>query len=52
VRVTINEYLEIAKFYSTEKSSVFINGLLDKIFKYLKDNQKIVKSGRGLIGEV
>lgn len=51
-RVTINEYLEIAKFYSTEKSSVFINGLLDKIFKYLKDNNKIVKTGRGLIGEV
>lgn len=50
-RVTINEYLEIAKFYSTEKSSVFINGLLDKIFKFLKDNQKIVKTGRGLIGE-
>jgi len=50
-RVTINEYLEIAKFYSTEKSSVFINGLLDKIFKYLKVEQKIVKVGRGLIGE-
>lgn len=51
-RVTINEYLEIAKFYSTEKSSVFINGLLDKIFKFLKDEQKIRKTGRGLIGEV
>ena len=51
-RVTINEYLEIAKFYSTEKSSVFINGLLDKIFKYLKENNKIIKTGRGLIGEV
>jgi transcription antitermination protein NusB len=51
-RVTINEYLEIAKFYSTEKSSVFINGLLDKIFKHLKDEKKIVKVGRGLIGEV
>ncbi len=51
-RVTINEYLEIAKFYSTEKSSLFINGLLDKIFKHLKDEQKIVKTGRGLIGEV
>jgi len=50
-RVTINEYLEIAKFYSTEKSSVFINGLLDKIFKHLKDEKKIVKTGRGLIGE-
>ena len=51
-RVTINEYLEIAKFYSTEKSSLFINGLLDKIFKHLKENQKIIKTGRGLIGEV
>jgi transcription antitermination protein NusB len=51
-RVTINEYLEIAKFYSTEKSSVFINGLLDKIFKHLKDEKRIVKAGRGLIGEV
>jgi len=50
-RVTINEYLEIAKSYSTEKSSVFINGLLDKIFKHLKEEQKIVKTGRGLIGE-
>ncbi len=50
-RVTINEFLEIAKFYSTEKSSVFINGLLDKIFKFLKDEKRIVKTGRGLIGE-
>jgi transcription antitermination protein NusB len=52
IRVTINEYLEIAKFYSTEKSSVFINGLLDKIFRQLKEEKKIVKTGRGLIGEV
>jgi N utilization substance protein B len=51
-RVTINEYLEIAKFYSTEKSSIFINGLLVKIFKHLKEEKKIVKVGRGLIGEV
>jgi transcription antitermination protein NusB len=50
-RVTINEFLEIAKFYSTEKSSVFINGLLDKIFRHLKEEHKIVKTGRGLIGE-
>ena len=50
-RVTINEYLEIAKFYSTEKSSLFINGLLDKIFRHLKEEKKIVKTGRGLIGE-
>ena len=51
-RVTINEYIEIAKYYSTEKSSIFINGLLDKIFKYLKSEQRIIKTGRGLIGEV
>jgi N utilization substance protein B len=51
-RVTINEYLEIAKLYSTEKSSIFINGLLDKIFKHLKEEKKIVKMGRGLIGEM
>lgn len=50
-RVTINEYIEIAKFYSTEKSGLFINGLLDKIFKHLKDEKKIKKTGRGLIGE-
>jgi len=50
-RVTINEFLEIAKFYSTEKSSVFINGLLDKIFRHLKEQRRIVKTGRGLIGE-
>jgi N utilization substance protein B len=51
-KVTINEYLEIAKSYSTEKSRIFINGLLDKIFKHLKQTDKIRKSGRGLIGEI
>ena len=50
-KVTINEYLEIAKSYSTEKSRIFINGLLDKIFKHLKQTDKIKKTGRGLIGE-
>jgi len=50
-KVTINEYLEIAKSYSTEKSRIFINGLLDKIFKHLKLTDKIRKTGRGLIGE-
>lgn len=49
VKVTINEYLEIAKEYSTNKSSLFINGLLDKLSKeYLKD-KKIIKMGRGLL---
>ncbi len=51
VKVTFNEYLEIAKYYSTSKSSVFINGLLDKIITHLKETNKIRKSGRGLIGE-
>lgn len=50
-KVTLNEYLEISKFYSTSKSNVFINGVLDKVVMQLKEEQKIVKTGRGLIGE-
>lgn len=49
VKVTINEYLEIAKDYSTPKSSNFINGLLDKIVKQYKSENRLNKSGRGLI---
>lgn len=48
-RVTINEYIEISKDYSTAKSSYFINGVLDKISKEFIANEKIVKIGRGLI---
>ncbi len=51
-KVTLNEFLEIAKFYSTEKSNTFINGVLDKIMQQLKEEKKIVKTGRGLIGEI
>ena len=51
-KVTLNEYLELSKYYSTEKSNLFINGILDKAFKYLKETKKIMKQGRGLIGEV
>jgi N utilization substance protein B len=51
-KVTINEFLEIAKLYSTQKSSQFINGILDNIFAGLKKEGRIIKSGRGLIGEV
>jgi N utilization substance protein B len=51
-KVTINEFLEIAKLYSTHKSSQFINGILDNIIARLKKEGKIKKSGRGLIGEV
>ena len=47
-KVTINEYLEISKYYSTPKSNVFINGILDKSLKKLTADKKIVKKGRGL----
>ena len=50
-KVSLNEYLEISKFYSTSKSSIFINGVLDKVVYQLKEEKKIVKMGRGLIGE-
>lgn len=50
-KVTLNEYLEISKFYSTNKSNVFINGVLDKVVDQLKEEKKIRKTGRGLIGE-
>lgn len=49
VKVTINEYIELAKTYSTPKSRNFINGILDVIAKELKDTGEIKKSGRGLI---
>ncbi len=49
IKVTINEYLEIVKEYSTPKSSIFINGILDSIIKELRANDKINKAGRGLI---
>jgi|SRR5690625_2753045 len=48
VKVSINEYLEISKEYSTPKSSVFINGVLDKISKEYQAQGKLNKSGRGL----
>lgn len=49
VKVTINEYLEIAKEYSTPKSSIFINGVLDKLSKEYKAENKLNKVGRGLM---
>lgn len=48
-KVTMNEYLEIAKEYSTPKSSVFINGILDKLVKEYTKNGKLNKMGRGLM---
>ena len=47
-KVTINEYLEISKYYSTPKSNVFINGILDKSLKKLVKEKKVLKTGRGL----
>lgn len=48
-KVTINEFLEIAKEYSTPKSSIFINGILDKLTKEYKSEGKLKKTGRGLL---
>ncbi|WP_232333196.1 transcription antitermination factor NusB [Mariniflexile maritimum] len=49
VKVTLNEYLEIAKEYSTPKSSIFINGILDKLVKEYEDAGTLKKIGRGLL---
>lgn len=49
VKVTINEYLELAKEYSTPKSSIFINGILDNLVKEFQANDKLNKIGRGLM---
>lgn len=48
-KVTMNEYIEISKIYSTEKSKFFINGILNQLFKTLNNEKKIVKVGKGLI---
>lgn len=49
VKVTINEYLDIAKEYSTPKSKDFINGVLDSLMRDMKKNEQIQKTGRGLL---
>ena len=51
VKVTLNEYIEIAKFYCTSKSSTFVNGILDKIVKEIRAQGLFKKTGRGLVGE-
>lgn len=48
-KVTLNEFVEISKTYSTENSKDFINGILDRLMKKLIKEDKIVKEGRGLI---
>jgi len=49
VKVTINEYVEIAKIFSTPDSRRFVNGMLDKLAGILKEQGKLVKTGMGLI---
>jgi N utilization substance protein B len=49
VKVSLNEYIEIAKQYSTPKSKIFINGILDKAVAELKESGKVQKTGRGLL---
>jgi transcription antitermination protein NusB len=51
VKVTLNEYIELAKHYSTPKSGLFINGILDKIVGHLSLEGKVQKTGRGLIDQ-
>ena len=48
-KVTINEYIEIAKDYSSEKSGYFVNGVLDKLSREFDKDKKLVKFGRGLL---
>lgn len=49
IKVSINEYLDISKVYSTPKSSIFLNGILDKLMNEMKAEGKIKKKGRGLV---
>ena len=49
VKVSINEYLELAKEYSTPKSSIFINGVLDRLSKKYRNEDRLNKAGRGLV---
>lgn len=49
LKVTMNEYIDLAKFYSTEKSGAFVNGVLEKLFTAMREDGTIVKTGRGLI---
>lgn len=48
-KVTLNEFVEISKLYSTDKSKDFINGILDRLLKKLEKDGRVIKEGRGLI---
>ena len=49
IKVTMNEYIELSKYYSTPKSNGFINGVLDQAFAKLENDGLIKKTGRGLM---
>ena len=49
VKVTINEYIELSKYFSTPDSRRFVNGILDRLSEKLKAEKKLVKAGRGLV---
>lgn len=50
VKVTINEYVEISKYYSTSNSRIFVNGVLDKLIQEKVESGEVKKQGRGLLG--
>ena len=49
LKVTIDEYIELSKYFSTPNSATFINGVLDKVLQQLVKEQRVVKTGRGLV---
>ena len=49
VKVTLNEYVELAKFYGTPKSRAFVNGLLDRLIQKLEAEGAVAKEGKGLL---
>lgn len=51
IKVSFNEYIDLAKLYSTPNSASFVNGVLDKIIAQLKEENKITKQGKGLVEE-
>ena len=49
IKVTLNEYIELAKYFSTPNSKIFVNGVLDRLIREFKEEGKIKKAGRGLV---
>ena len=49
MKVTLNEYVELAKFYGTPKSRAFVNGLLDRLIQKLEAEGAVAKEGKGLL---